>query len=431
MGLNDQQRRKIQSYVDHSDRGVEPVFVGREDLFQTVASAARACADQQPHGQTVCLAGPPGIGKTAFLRALRTRSLTNGWNGPPILFVDLDASELHNPQILLVRINEALPEDWRGGIGKRLRGMLEELSERGVSVSLPGVAVGVGNVKRPPLFPWKVLEDILAVGPDGCVLCVCVDEAHALKPTPGEERNEALAQFHRGNPKVPAFVLLAGHSQTPDVIEPSVSRRLASRPLKYVQGLSAGESRRYVEGILDHCGIQASCDERRPFVAWVTTGCDGFPQHLRGAMTALGEEVLHVGSVRLRDLDVGRIAGNAADLQIDYYQGRLAGLDAALPVAQALFRRWGDEGVPRFQAKIDANKSLSAQDADQKRLLREAGLDSAQALFDRMVSRGLLAANRHGDRWGCPIPSLRQYVLTGTFKMPPPRDQSPPKGVRG
>ncbi len=414
--LDEALKEKIGNYVSHSDRGVEPVFVGRGDLFHLVANAARSCADGQPAGQTVCLAGPPGIGKTAFLEELRGRGLSRGWGGPPTLAVDVDPSELHDPQILLARIADALPKPWRGGAGRRLRRMLGNLSERGGSFSLSGAGIGVGNVKKPSLFPWKELEGLLAGRPDGGVLCICVDEAQRLKPTSGERRNEVLAHLHRGarEADVPAFVLLAGHSQTPDVIEPSVSRRLAGDRLKHMRPLSRDESIQYVRGILDHCEVRG---QQWKFTEWVARECGGFPHHLRSAMTALGKEILRNDSVRPCDLDAVRIAKDVTRLRVDYYQRRLARLTPALPLIRQLFERWDNAGVSRECAWIDARDALGRIDDQMMADLREEGTDTRKKLIGAMIASGLLAVIEDDDTWGCPIPSLRDYVLTGRHEV--------------
>ena len=75
-------REKVQDYVDAGDRGEEPVYVGREDLFDKVARMAgkvarmaRSAVRGQTDSRTIVVSGAPGAGKTAFVR-----ELTRRWN---------------------------------------------------------------------------------------------------------------------------------------------------------------------------------------------------------------------------------------------------------------------------------------------------------------------------------------------------------------
>ena len=424
-------RDKIKRYVRQSDRGVEPVFVGRKDLFSMVADAAGACADGQPQGQTLCLAGPPGVGKSAFLAALRARGLSGSWGGPPTLAVQVPATKLHDPHVVLDRIAERLADAQARTALQSLKERARAAAGRVLGVSALGADVAL-DPKREADILLSGLPGLLKGAPDGLVLCLSVDEAHDLNPTPGRKVNEILKDIHAGEyARFPMFVLLAGLSHLQNAIEPSISR-LAEKRFRYVQRLSEEASRLYVNGILDHCGIQGSSQDKRRFANWVTTGCKGFPQHLRSAMTAMAEEMLRADSAKLRDLDLGRIGESIGRRRRAYYQGRVAGLETALPVIGTLFRRWGAEGTPLAKAGDDAYEALSALDAGQLRRLERAGLGTDRDLIDRMIAKGLLAAaDGEGTLWNCPIPSLRRHVLGEPFRMPAPPNWSRAEGVGG
>ena len=188
-----------------------------------------------------------------------------------------------------------------------------------------------------------------------------------------------------------------------------------------MQPLSGEEARTYLARIMDHLGLQGPARTRRRLIDWLAAECGSFPQHLRSAMTALGREVLAAGSPRLRDLDAAHLAEDVTRQRTGYYEGRLADLEEALPLVRTLLGKWGPEGVPRAQAKDDAQALIMRQDAERTAQLRDAGLDTGPDLVGAMISRGLLAGG-DGGRWRCLIPSLRQYALTGTFRTaPPPR----------
>ena len=414
--MDETQRQRIQSYVNLADREIEPVFVGRKDLFGTVASAASSCAEGHPRGQTVCLSGPPGIGKTAFLTELRRRGLDD-WAGPPMLVADVDPWRLHDPRFVLERVAAAFAEHDK--TWTRLRKWTRDTGGRVRSFS----ALGFGGGIDPKASTIDVLEAHLAKrldgGPERFVLCLAVDEAQQLKPTPGGRANELLAVIHAGvYAKFPLFVLLAGLSQTPDVIRPSMSWLAENRDVR-MQSLGRSDAKFYVQGVLDH--VEAAGPSRR-LVDWVMRECGGFPHHLRNAMTALGKEMLRAGSVRLKDLDLKRVAADVVRSRSNYYETRLSGLGPALPLARRLLEDWEPKGVVRERAADDAHAQIARLDAARRERLRAAGVAVGEDLVDAMMSGGLLAKDAEGDRWRCLIPSLRQYALTGTFRTASPPD---------
>ncbi len=417
--MDESQRGEIQAYVNRSDREAEPVFVGREDLFGIVASAASACADGHPQGQTVCVSGPPGVGKTAFLTELRRRC-RGQWDGPPLLMAGVGADELRDPQTLLARIDKAALAAAGKGLRKRWRGLRRGFAQRGGSITVAGVGGGLG-ADRSARFPWEELESVLKAEPKGAVLCVHVDEAQLLTPTPDSAVNHVLSALHQGRADVPAFVLLAGLSHLPDVVEPTISRLAGGRTVR-LQPLDRADAKAYVRGVFNHLGVQGTTRSRHKVVDWVASECGGFPHHLRSAMTALGREMLRSGAADLKDLDLNRTALEMAELRVDYYQSRLSKLDEVMPPARKLLEKWGPAGVPREQAKADARAMLTRQDADLKAELQAVGVNTGKALVDLMIRKGLLAANADNRRWRCLIPSLRQYALTGTFQTRPPPD---------
>ena len=57
-------RAKVEDYIDEGDRGVEPIYVGREDLLHTTSRMVRSATKSS---RTFVVSGGPGAGKTAFL----------------------------------------------------------------------------------------------------------------------------------------------------------------------------------------------------------------------------------------------------------------------------------------------------------------------------------------------------------------------------
>jgi len=105
MGLTTHQRKRLEGYIERRDRGTEPVFVGRKDMFALVDSNARSAEQYGSEGLTVCITGPPGIGKTAFLKELEKRGSPEG-----TLYVRVSPYEFHNPQAVVAKTAEAMAQ---------------------------------------------------------------------------------------------------------------------------------------------------------------------------------------------------------------------------------------------------------------------------------------------------------------------------------
>jgi len=55
------------------DRDTEPILAGRDSLFELVKGQARLAAARVGKGRTICICGPPGVGKTAFVEEFGKR----------------------------------------------------------------------------------------------------------------------------------------------------------------------------------------------------------------------------------------------------------------------------------------------------------------------------------------------------------------------
>lgn len=63
-------RRKVRRYVDAGNRGVEPCYVGREDLLRQTARMVESASNIQRDSRTLVISGAPGAGKSAYLREI-------------------------------------------------------------------------------------------------------------------------------------------------------------------------------------------------------------------------------------------------------------------------------------------------------------------------------------------------------------------------
>jgi len=150
----------LRSYIIAGHRGREPVFVGRKTLFDLVEDNIQSLRNGQIEGRTICLSGPPGIGKTAFLRELKNR-----YEDPfkSTLVVQTSSSSLHNPSELVADIIEQFSDNWLSSLkNKTHKEMLAHRIRRGQEavIKLPMVDIPV-DFSLNPSHADGFLSDVL------------------------------------------------------------------------------------------------------------------------------------------------------------------------------------------------------------------------------------------------------------------------------
>lgn len=426
MPLTDFQKGLIEDYAALGDREHEPVFVGRENLFDLVASNARMASQGHAKGRTICIAGPPGVGKTAFLSELKRRVETPEWRGPPTACVSVPAANLHSPGLVLATIASQMPEAWRRGEAEA-RKLLGRLTGAGVGFGAFGFSLSASaawDAAKPesdPTMPWMKAAEIPDKDktPSSFAICLLVDEAHSLRPSPGETINRLLQSLHEGPPSgggaLAAFAVLAGHTHTPEVLEKSLSRRLADGNLQYMESLSEADSLRYVEGTLDHLGVSRTEPGRNALAYWIVRECAGFPHHLRNAMSAVAEGMLRTNSPRLADLNGGFVSERLRTGREEYYAQRTEGaLSDAKPQIGALLRDWGRRNAPlgKAEAKDALDDLLATLPQSRRKRMGKAGVEDGEDLMREMIGNGALMPTAKGGVRGCPIDSLIAWMET-------------------
>lgn len=437
MPLTDGEKSKLQTYVKKKDRGREPVFVGRKDLFKLVAHNAQAAADGDVEGRTICLAGPPGIGKTAFLNELRRRAQASSWPLPHVACVSVSASNLRSPDLVLAAIASQIPSEWKGS-SEKVGKLLGDMTGASVTAGAFGFSLGTSatwskdEADPDPTMPWGHVERLLREGdaPCGAVICLLVDEAQGLSPTPGSEANLLLASLHEGPPATglglpPVFAVLAGLAHTPDVIERTISH-LAGGNLRHMRNLSGPESKQYVEGTLNFLGVSRADAGHGPLAEWIVGECGDFPHHLRSAMGAVAEGLLEADSLALSDLDGAFVMESLRARRVEYYNRRVRDVVGQVrSELGTLMRIWSRRAEPTvLEAGQDDLDDLidGLSDRRRKRLDEDFGVRSSVGLMREMVKRGVIMTDDESGGCRCPIDSLISWMETGkhSFREPFP-----------
>ena len=266
-------REKVQDYVDAGDRGEEPVYVGREDLFDKVARMAgkvarmaRSAVRGQTDSRTIVVSGAPGAGKTAFVREL-TRRWNDGsrpgiavWLRPGAMNAIRLYRELSD--ILAVPVADRADHYRTKEIGGNAGLVKGKVSETDVTVS-PG---DIDRIRESDEVPWSLIKENFGkhLNPENPLLLLC-DEAQNM-----DEEDKALRTFldslHSGAtgqspiPLVPVFTGLS--DTTAKIVACGVTRPTGGNNVT-LGGLSDKEAKNYALRTLMHLDAEVGSTGER------------------------------------------------------------------------------------------------------------------------------------------------------------------------
>ena len=248
---------------------------------------------------------------------------------------------------------------------------------------------------------------------------VLIDEVQNLRLIDKASATDAgsfLRDVHEGVRGLPIMLVLAGLSNSPNVLDDCGLSRLDSRSRMALGPLSAHDLREAAEKFFDYFHVRGDERKRAEWAELISDGTGGWPHHLFDSLRSAAQAIADGGGKLDRALPEQACA-DALQKRLDYYADRtepFAGMPELLP---AVFEAM-PEGTGGSQSKI--------QDAIwQARESHPALLEKATALkddgkkveereflslaFDKLLRKGLIHRFGH-NRYDCPIPSLRAYV---------------------
>lgn len=418
-------RQKVRRYIRAGDRGVEPCYVGREDLLHITGEMVARATDGQRDSRTLVVSGGPGAGKSAYLREVERL-----WKDKAVV-VEVLADEMTPGEVFAkvakaagvpVKEQRERRAEAKGGVNAgfaRLGGRLADTTRRPADSELAA---------RGRVMPWELMRErlkVLGMGKGRKPLILVCDEAQTLdqedKATTGMLRSLHRGDLDADNP-IPVIPIFAGLANTEEVMGDCGISRDTGGNFVPLGRLTEAQSREYALKILAHLDADGSQGEMARWVEWAEEHSDGWPMHLRDQMNAVAEEMLRLDTSRLRDLDGERIARVATKARDDHYGRRLTATRAKLlrPLYHLLARAASEgEGAPIAELVDRAEKYGEEQG-------KPVG---GEDVLDRLVRAGVLqpVSAAKPDVYHCPIPSLADWLGGNAHVIPMPpthgRDQ--------
>ena len=422
-------REKVLDYVAAGDRGEEPHYVGRKDVFEKVDLMVLGATRGQTDSRTIVVTGAPGAGKTAFMRELAKRR--NGPNCPGA------AVWLRPGGMNAVRLFRELSDVLSVPVEKRtdyyrtfeVGGDAKVLAGKYARARVDTEPGDIERAKESDEVPWALIAERFGehLNADNPLILLC-DEAQNMKP--GDALSTFADSLHAGKsgptgmPLVPVF---PGLSDTGDKINKCGITRPTDENDITLGGLSDAEAGEYVLKTLEHLEAEATSGERAKWMRWFVDNCDGWPQHLRTAMTAVAKAMRKADTSRLQELDIAQIALDASAARNRYYGKRVEATEfeshkaAFGQLVKAAGRTQG--GGLHISALEDVAIDYAREYAERT----GESLAGPTKLVAAAVHAGILQRTRAGGYYACPIPSMHDYLVTGKEHEVP----RPPLSDRG
>lgn len=374
----------LRKFSKSTDRELTPFFAGRkaerQEIRDRVTQVGGRLAEGQPKpavGSTILITGAPGVGKTSLMD-----KMLEEWNA----FGD-------DPQAILINrrhLNSA--EEFRAELRRQLVPKHEKLLDRPASLSVAGV---VSAGLHPP--------DGGDVGKLARPTVLCVDEIQNVNTDPQSYEAKLLCDLHEGAHGAPVIPVLAGLSNSADMLAKAGISRRGFGSVLTLGRLAAAEAKESAKRFFEAYRVTGDVED------WTEKVCvwsDRWPMHVHNTLRALAEKLVSAGR-DLRAVDRNAVRRRAAEARMLYYAERTTGELEGSPVLLGRVM----ERVGSMKTKASCLKIIKAEHSrgqeDDERLPADV---SAERLFNLMLQKGLLQRSpKNPNSLHCPIPSLRSW----------------------
>ncbi len=398
----------LRRFLRADDRRLNPFFVGRNRIIDDIMCIAQDVAAHDPQrdpaapgeGRTQLIQGPPGIGKTSLLRTIQERCIQ-----------ELKESTDRRHRVIPVLITDP-KELSREHVGRHITQTIEEIHDRlgnrearafvrNVLGAVQSVTVlGVGFQRAPKNDGGTDIPVI----PTGCSILLMIDEIQTIDPTPNGPAARILQFLEGGSKGQPILPILAGLSNSRDILDSIGLSRTASQSVHSISSLSKAEVAKAVQLYIKHFGITATHTTCERWVRTLGRWSKGWPKHLQNGLAVLGENLLTENG-ELDRVDMMITQMQAVERRIDYYWTRFGTFRRRPALIGQIMAHLGTEAVSQDAIEMAIRSVMQM----------EAWRGVAAPKFDDMLRRGLIDEIMDEDvLYACPVPSLRSFAVAHT-----------------
>jgi len=373
-----------------------------------------ACAQNGVYeGLTICQTGPPGAGKTAFLKELKRRCDTKEFGDGKVHCIVALNSTVYAPGYVLAQFANQVDGFRFSEAGKK--------TLNAFNINIMGFGGGASwqkpasNSVQDSTFPVEVFKDSARkLIDDGHCFILAVDEAQGIQPPPSRKQCGLLANLHEGI-GLPIVPLLLGLPNTQEKLQETISiSRYAYGNEPFMVGLSDEESKEYVMGMFDHLGAEGSNKHKHAVCDWLVEVCGGWPHHLSNGMKAVAEGLLAADSPSLNDINGELVATSLTERRLRYYQSRMESKPTLEDSRAAIGELLGKLPKPIFKLRDAMREALTKHEP-------KSNIPFDQ-LLDELKQSGIVAKKQKekgGVEWVCPIECMGAYVANDIFETKP------------
>ncbi|MCY3725046.1 MAG: hypothetical protein F4203_03135 [Rhodobacteraceae bacterium] len=401
----------IHRFLTKKDRMINPFFTGRKELQSTIEFNSKIIGQdylKDPNsnpaaGETTIIQGPPGIGKTSLLEKIRQNCIEqlndDAVNDKIIPVMIADPANL-TFNYLGTRIQETISElDNKITIAKvkeKVGMALRKIS----SVSAFGAGVG-----------WENSSEDKLVFPKNYTILLLVDEIQSIPPDKQSDQTKVIHRLHSGSNRYPIFPVLAGLSNSVDILQKVVSPRFGRGAVYNLQPLTLEEVKKSLGKFIDHFHVKSTPGLTSEWGDRIGKWVDGWPKHLENTLAALGHELMATEG-KLSAVDVPAVKDRATQFRVEYYETRFESFKSVKKIIGEIMAEMGPK--PRSGEEIleIIGKTIEKpQWATNTIKPKIEGLD-----FDYLHRYGFIEEvhDLPGTLYHCPIPSLHSYAVATT-----------------
>lgn len=347
---------------------------GRGDQLAEISGVlSRVVFEQRLAGRAWVLTGPRGVGKTSLLR--RVQRLAHEEMRLATVFVTAG-----NGSLVGAVVDELaqLGKPW--GEGDVLTQWVDRVQ---VTAGVPGaLALEVEGGRGKDVGLTRAVREViarmahLAVESDRRGLVILVDELQSADVASLRTLAYAWQELQDATPPVPAALIAAGLSHTPDVVTDAVTHaeRFAYRPLRDLEPEAAREA---LTGPATALGVGWDMAA----LTAVVERAQGYPYFLQ----LYGDQVWHAAG----QPDAG------ATLTAEHVRSAQRAVEVDLT---ALYRTRWSKATPAEQGLLQAMASLGSPEVARKDIAAAMGVETTALSVARrsLIDKGIIDAPRHG-----------------------------------